>query len=66
MEQLLTILKLEKDITFPTSTENVTTRDNLLHWFGLLPLEDRRKLYKIYEPDFKLFGYPKPEELLKD
>lgn len=66
VEHLLTILNLENDITFPTSYENISTQDDLSNWFGVLPLEDRRKLYKIYEPDFELFGYPKPEELLQD
>uniref|UniRef100_A0A3B5KES9 Carbohydrate sulfotransferase n=1 Tax=Takifugu rubripes TaxID=31033 RepID=A0A3B5KES9_TAKRU len=66
VEHLLTILNLENDITFPTSPENISAQDDLSNWFGVLPLEDRRKLYKIYEPDFELFGYPKPEELLQD
>ncbi|XP_011618709.2 carbohydrate sulfotransferase 12-like [Takifugu rubripes] len=66
VEHLLTILNLENDITFPTSPENISAQDDLSNWFGVLPLEDRRKLYKTYEPDFELFGYPKPEELLQD
>lgn len=66
VEHLLTILNLEKDITFPPSPENISTHGDLPNWFGVVPLEDRRKLYKIYEPDFKLFGYPKPEELFQD
>lgn len=42
----------------------MTTPDLVLDWFRTVPLEDRRKLYKLYEPDFRLFGYPKPREIL--
>lgn len=55
---------LEDDIKFPPSYENMTSTTSVLDWFRTVPLEDRRKLYKIYEKDFKLFGYRKPSELL--
>ena len=63
-ELLLKILKLEDDIKFPPSYENMTSPDYVLTWFRTVPLEDRRKLYKLYEVDFRLFGYQKPNELL--
>ncbi|XP_058480962.1 carbohydrate sulfotransferase 12-like [Solea solea] len=64
-EHLLKILKLQDDIKVPSAYVNVTTNDSVMKWFKTVPLEDRRKLYKIYEKDFKLFGYRKPDELLK-
>uniref|UniRef100_A0A671VVW3 Carbohydrate sulfotransferase n=1 Tax=Sparus aurata TaxID=8175 RepID=A0A671VVW3_SPAAU len=62
-ELLLKTLKLEDDIKFPPSYENMTSPDYVLTWFRKVPLEDRRKLYKLYEGDFRLFGYQKPNEL---
>uniref|UniRef100_A0A3Q3F570 Carbohydrate sulfotransferase n=1 Tax=Kryptolebias marmoratus TaxID=37003 RepID=A0A3Q3F570_KRYMA len=64
--QLLKMLKLEDSITFPSAYENVTDQDFLLNWFRAAPLEDRRKLYELYEEDFRLFGYRRPSELLDD
>ncbi len=64
-EHLLKILHLEH-IQFPPHYKNMTTTSFVSDWFRTVPLEDRRKLYKIYEKDFKLFGYPKPVELLDD
>ncbi|XP_029311105.1 carbohydrate sulfotransferase 12-like isoform X2 [Cottoperca gobio] len=63
-EQLLKILMLEGDIRFPPSYENMTSPAFVLDWFSRVPLEDRRKLYKLYEGDFRLFGYTTPAELL--
>lgn len=63
-EQLLEIIKLENDIKFPPPYENRTTAGYVLERFKTVPLEDRRKLYKLYEQDFRLFGYRKPAELL--
>ncbi|KAL7375226.1 hypothetical protein ABVT39_014016 [Epinephelus coioides] len=63
-EQLLKMLKLEDDIKFPPSYENMTSPASMLDWFSTVPLEARRKLYKLYEMDFRLFGYRKPSELL--
>ncbi|XP_058479712.1 carbohydrate sulfotransferase 12-like [Solea solea] len=65
IEHLLKILKLQDDIKVPPSYVNVTTKDSVMKWFKTVPLEDRRSLYKIYEKDFQLFGYRKPDELLK-
>uniref|UniRef100_A0AAQ4P692 Carbohydrate sulfotransferase n=1 Tax=Gasterosteus aculeatus aculeatus TaxID=481459 RepID=A0AAQ4P692_GASAC len=63
-EQLLKMLMLEDHIRFPPSYENVTSRDSVSDWMGTVPLDERRKLYKLYEEDFRLFGYRKPSELL--
>ncbi|XP_023277543.1 carbohydrate sulfotransferase 12-like [Seriola lalandi dorsalis] len=63
-EHLLRILKLQDDIKFPPSYENMTSPGSVMDWFRAVPLEDRRKLYKLYEGDFRLFGYRKPNELL--
>ncbi|KAF3697625.1 Carbohydrate sulfotransferase 12 [Channa argus] len=65
-EQLLRILNLENDIKFPPSNKNMTKPGSVLDWFKPVPLEDRRKLYKLYEQDFRLFGYRKPSKLLDD
>lgn len=63
-ELLLQILKLDDVIKFPPSYENMTSPRSVLDWFRTVPLEDRRKLYELYEGDFRLFGYRKPGELL--
>uniref|UniRef100_A0A3B3IND1 Carbohydrate sulfotransferase n=1 Tax=Oryzias latipes TaxID=8090 RepID=A0A3B3IND1_ORYLA len=64
--QLLKMLKLEDAIKFPPSYENMTSGNSVMEWFQGVPIEDRRKLYKIYEKDFQLFGYRRPTELLDD
>uniref|UniRef100_A0A3P9J3B0 Carbohydrate sulfotransferase n=1 Tax=Oryzias latipes TaxID=8090 RepID=A0A3P9J3B0_ORYLA len=65
-QQLLKILKLENAIKFPPSYENMTSGSSVMEWFQGVPIEDRRKLYRIYEKDFQLFGYRRPTELLDD
>ncbi|XP_034757269.1 carbohydrate sulfotransferase 12-like [Etheostoma cragini] len=62
--QLLKMLKLEDDIKFPPSYENMTSPSSLSDWFSTVPLEDRRKLYELYEGDFRLFGYKRPGQWL--
>lgn len=64
VEHLLRILKLQNDIKFPSVRVNVTSPNSMLDWFRSVPLEDREKLYQIYEKDFKLFGYERPDTLL--
>ncbi|XP_068164817.1 carbohydrate sulfotransferase 12-like isoform X2 [Antennarius striatus] len=61
--QLLKILELEK-WKFPPANQNVTAQDSMFNWFKPVLMEERRKLYELYEMDFKLFGYSKPVELL--
>lgn len=63
-EELLKILRLDNNIKFPQPNKNVTSPDSVMDWFRTVPLEDRRKLYKLYEGDFKLFGYRRPNDLL--
>uniref|UniRef100_A0A3P9HKS2 Carbohydrate sulfotransferase n=1 Tax=Oryzias latipes TaxID=8090 RepID=A0A3P9HKS2_ORYLA len=65
-QELLKMLKLEDDIKFPPSYENMTSGNSVMDWFQSVPLEDRRMLYRIYEKDFLLFGYRRPTELLDD
>uniref|UniRef100_A0A3Q2DHB0 Carbohydrate sulfotransferase n=1 Tax=Cyprinodon variegatus TaxID=28743 RepID=A0A3Q2DHB0_CYPVA len=59
-EELLKFFKLENDIKFPSPYKNMTTSNSAMDWFKAVPLEDRRKLYNIFELDFKLFGYKRP------
>ncbi|XP_068164938.1 carbohydrate sulfotransferase 12-like [Antennarius striatus] len=63
-KHLLKILKIDNKIEFPPAYKNVTTKDYLLNYFKSVSIEDRQKLYQMYEMDFKLFGYPKPDGLL--
>uniref|UniRef100_A0A8D2ZS74 Carbohydrate sulfotransferase n=1 Tax=Scophthalmus maximus TaxID=52904 RepID=A0A8D2ZS74_SCOMX len=51
----------EDDIKFATSHANMTSPFSVLDWFRTVPVEDRRNLYKLYESDFRLFGYRKPD-----
>ncbi|KAJ8364034.1 hypothetical protein SKAU_G00128650 [Synaphobranchus kaupii] len=63
-EHLLRILRVDNIVQFPASNRNRTVSSWEQDWFAKVPYELRRKLYKLYEADFKLFGYSKPEELL--
>uniref|UniRef100_A0A8D3E6K1 Carbohydrate sulfotransferase n=2 Tax=Scophthalmus maximus TaxID=52904 RepID=A0A8D3E6K1_SCOMX len=63
-EQLLKLLMLQDDIKFPLAYVNMTSSVSMWDWFRTVPVEDRRKLYKLYESDFRLFGYRKPDEFL--
>ncbi|XP_040212614.1 carbohydrate sulfotransferase 12 [Rana temporaria] len=62
--QLLRQLNMDSLFQFPPSYRNRTASSWEEDWFSKIPLEWRQKLYKLYEPDFVLFGYPKPENLL--
>ncbi|XP_044513359.1 carbohydrate sulfotransferase 12 [Gracilinanus agilis] len=64
--QLLQLLKVDKQLHFPPSYRNRTASSWEEDWFAKIPLAWRQQLYKLYEADFVLFGYPKPENLLKD
>ncbi|XP_074063804.1 carbohydrate sulfotransferase 12 [Macrotis lagotis] len=64
--QLLQLLKVDKLLHFPPSYRNRTASSWEEDWFAKIPLAWRQQLYKLYEADFVLFGYPKPENLLKD
>lgn len=66
---LLRLLRADGDaggLRFPPSYRDRTERGWERGWFAQVPVAWRRQLYKLYEPDFLLFGYPKPESLLRD
>ncbi|XP_036438703.1 carbohydrate sulfotransferase 12-like [Colossoma macropomum] len=62
-QHLLRVLKVDHIVHFPPGTSNRTEESWIKTWFTSIPIEWRRKLYKIYEPDFQLFGYSLPENL---
>uniref|UniRef100_A0A8C3WW72 Carbohydrate sulfotransferase n=1 Tax=Catagonus wagneri TaxID=51154 RepID=A0A8C3WW72_9CETA len=64
--QLLRLLKVDERLHFPPSYRNRTASSWEEGWFAKIPLAWRQQLYKLYEADFVLFGYPKPENLLRD
>ncbi|XP_003416545.1 carbohydrate sulfotransferase 12 [Loxodonta africana] len=64
--QLLRLLKVDQLLHFPPSYRNRTASSWEEDWFARIPLAWRQQLYKLYEADFVLFGYPKPENLLQD
>ncbi|XP_051748044.1 carbohydrate sulfotransferase 12-like [Ctenopharyngodon idella] len=65
-EHLLKILGLEKYIHFPPGYKDRTSVDWERDWFANISIADRRKLYNLYETDFRLFEYEKPETLLDE
>ncbi|EDV99293.1 carbohydrate sulfotransferase 11 [Drosophila grimshawi] len=46
-----------KNLTFPTGHKPSSTRANLRNYFDPLPIGAIRRLYEIYEEDFRLFDY---------
>uniref|UniRef100_UPI00398F8D36 carbohydrate sulfotransferase 12-like n=1 Tax=Pristiophorus japonicus TaxID=55135 RepID=UPI00398F8D36 len=50
----------------PPKYLNQTTINDLERWFQNIPMAWREKLYKVYEPDFVLFGYSKPKCLFPE
>ncbi|XP_060116815.1 carbohydrate sulfotransferase 12 [Heteronotia binoei] len=64
--QLLQLLKVDQLLRFPPSYRNRTASSWEEDWFAKIPVTWRQQLYKLYEADFVLFGYPKPEHLLKN
>ncbi|XP_019732965.1 carbohydrate sulfotransferase 12 isoform X2 [Hippocampus comes] len=65
-EHLLRLLRVDNVVEFPTSHRNLTASDSESDWFSTVPLEVRRELYKLYEPDFRLFGYDRPHSILNE
>lgn len=63
---LLHILDVDRQIQFPPGYRNRTTASWERDWFANIPLEDKKKLYELYEPDFRLFGYSRPDTLLHE
>ncbi|XP_069503713.1 carbohydrate sulfotransferase 12 [Ambystoma mexicanum] len=64
--QLLRLLDVDTRLQFPPSYRNRTASSWEEDWFAKIPVAWRQQLYKLYEADFVLFGYPKPENLLED
>ncbi|XP_077396244.1 carbohydrate sulfotransferase 12-like isoform X3 [Festucalex cinctus] len=65
-EHLLRLLRVDNVVEFPKSHRNVTSTDLESNWFDTVPLEMRRELYKLYEADFRLFGYDRPDSILNE
>ncbi|TKS68483.1 Carbohydrate sulfotransferase 12 [Collichthys lucidus] len=63
-EQLLKLLEVDHLVRFPSGARNRTAASWERDWFAQIPIAMRRELYKLYEPDFELFGYPKPDSVL--
>uniref|UniRef100_A0A672F1I1 Carbohydrate sulfotransferase n=1 Tax=Salarias fasciatus TaxID=181472 RepID=A0A672F1I1_SALFA len=60
-EQVLKLMKVDHLVQLPSAYTNFTEASWVRDWYEPIPTEVRRELYKLYEPDFKLFGYPKPD-----
>ncbi|KAM6966229.1 carbohydrate sulfotransferase 12-like isoform 1-T2 [Tautogolabrus adspersus] len=65
-EHLLRQLRVDNVVEFPTSHRNLTASSWEADWFSTVPVEVRRELYKLYEPDFRLFGYDRPDWILNE
>ncbi|XP_062288436.1 carbohydrate sulfotransferase 12-like [Scomber scombrus] len=63
-EHLLKLLEVDHLLRFPSGARNQTAASWERDWFAQIPINMRRELYKLYEPDFELFGYPKPDSVL--
>ncbi|XP_026160257.1 carbohydrate sulfotransferase 12 [Mastacembelus armatus] len=65
-EHLLKLLEVDNLLHFPSGARNRTATSWERDWFAQIPITMRRELYKLYEPDFELFGYPKPDSVLHE
>ncbi|KAJ3600519.1 hypothetical protein NHX12_031500 [Muraenolepis orangiensis] len=65
-EHLLRQLRVDNIVEFPASLKNLSASLSVADWFSMVPLEARRQLYKLYEPDFRLFGYERPDYILEE
>lgn len=65
-EHLLRLLRVDNVVEFPVTPRNITNSSWEADWFRTVPIEARRKLYKLYEPDFRLFGYDTPDSILNE
>ncbi|XP_031718929.1 carbohydrate sulfotransferase 12 [Anarrhichthys ocellatus] len=63
-KHLLKLLEVDQLLRFPSGARNRTAASWERDWFAQIPITMRRELYKLYEPDFELFGYPKPDSTL--
>ncbi|XP_015215560.1 carbohydrate sulfotransferase 12 [Lepisosteus oculatus] len=65
-EHLLRILRVDNIVQFPPGYRNRTASSWEEEWFASIPYKWRRELYRLYEADFTLFGYSKPEKILHE
>ncbi|XP_077460887.1 carbohydrate sulfotransferase 12-like [Stigmatopora argus] len=63
-EQLLKLLQVDHLVQFPSGPKNQTLESWERDWFGQIPVSMITELYKRYQPDFELFGYPEPVNVL--
>lgn len=61
--QLLRMLNVDNIVSFYPWIKNKTEPRQIKTWFANIPAEWRRKLYQVYEADFKLFGYEAHKDL---
>lgn len=45
------------NLTFPTTQRTSGTSERLREYFSRVPISVTKNLYRVYEDDFKLFGY---------
>ncbi|XP_077461362.1 carbohydrate sulfotransferase 12-like [Stigmatopora argus] len=64
VEQLLKLLQVDHLVQFPSGQENQTLASWERDWFGQIPVSMITELYKLYQTDFELFGYPEPVNVL--
>ncbi|XP_061575489.1 carbohydrate sulfotransferase 12-like [Cololabis saira] len=64
-KHLLKLLKVDHLLRFPSGAQNRTAASWEKDWFAQIPITTRRELYKLYGPDFELFGYPEPDGILQ-
>ncbi|XP_058247226.1 carbohydrate sulfotransferase 12-like [Hemibagrus wyckioides] len=60
---LLRILRVDNIVDFKPWTRSKTEQNEIKTWFSNTTIEWRRKLYDIYQADFKLFGYENHDNL---
>lgn len=66
-EHLLRLLRVDNVVEFPSlGNRNLTESNWEPDWFNGIPVQARTELYKLYEADFRLFGYPRPDSILND
>ncbi|TNN86042.1 Carbohydrate sulfotransferase 12 [Liparis tanakae] len=63
-EHLLKLLEVDHLLRFPSGARNRTAASWERDWFAQIPVAMRRELYELYQPDFEMFGYPKPDSTL--
>ncbi|XP_036438624.1 carbohydrate sulfotransferase 12-like [Colossoma macropomum] len=61
---LLRMLHVDNIVQFPKIKSSTTDENWIKTWFPNIATERRRKLFKLFETDYKLFGYQVPEYLL--